>query len=222
MRMFCGICVLLAALVPGQLGAQDPVNQEPTENEEAVENASPAEDGSTEAADREQLRDLRESLIEAVIAGDVDAQIQHVRPDVVTTWQNNHVARGHDGLRAFLEEMSEGNGDVFQGYTTRPASDEVIILPGGQTAVAYGSSVPRYKYLGMDFELQNRWTATLVKEEGEWNIAAYHVSGNIADNPLLTAAKKSLYWAGGGGVVVGLLIGFLAARLFSKPRQPAT
>ena len=59
--------------------------------------------------------------------------------------------------------------------------------------IAVGKSVPHSKYLGMEFDLENRWTATLVKDDGQWKIAAYHVSSNIADNPILTLAKKSTY-----------------------------
>jgi ketosteroid isomerase-like protein len=187
----------------------------------AQETHSNAEAESAEEADREQLRLLREALTEAVIAGDVEKQIEYVHADVVTVWQNNQIARGHDGLREFMKEISSGNENIFQGYTERPTSDEVRILPGGNAAIAYGKSVPHYKWLGMEFDLENRWTATLLKADDRWKIATYHVSGNIVDNPVLTAAKNSVYWVGGIALVIGLVVGAVGTKLVRNKREPA-
>ena len=44
----------------------------------------------------------------------------------------------------------------------------------------------------MEFDLENRWTAALVKEEGEWKLAAYHVSANVLDNAVLDIAKRGV------------------------------
>lgn len=182
-------------------------------------NPADGESVSSQDADREQLRQLRESLIEAVIAGDVEKQIEYAHPDIVTIWQNNHVARGHEGLRDLFSDIGSGDENIFQGYTERPTSDEVMILPGGNTAIAYGQSVPHYKLLGQEFDLENRWSATLLKTDGQWKLISYHVSGNIIDNPVLNAAKQSVYWAAGIALVVGVLLGAIGSKLFGKPRQ---
>ncbi len=178
------------------------------------------ENGISQEADREQLLQLREALTEAVVAGDVEKQIEYVLPDVVTIWQNNQVARGHDGLRDFLTEINSGDEDIFQGYTERPTSDEVTILPGGNTAIAYGKSVPHFKWLGQEFDIENRWSATLLKTDDQWKLATYHVSGNLVDNPVLTAAKRGITWAAGISLVVGILLGVVLSRLVGKRRQP--
>ncbi len=147
--------------------------------------------------------------------------MKYADENVVTTWQNNQVARGHDGLREFMNEMNSGGQKVFQGYTVEPTSDEITILHGGDTAIAFGQSVPHYKILGMEFDLQNRWTATLIKKDGQWKIAAYHVSANVLDNPVLTAAKNSVYLAAGVSLVIGLLLGAVAMHLMRRKQQPA-
>lgn len=177
------------------------------------------ENATSEEADREQLRQLREALIEAVIAGDVEKQIEYAHPDVVTIWQNNHVARGHEGLRELFSEIGSGDENIFQGYTERPTSDEVTILPGGNTAIAYGTSVPHYKWMGQEFDLENRWSATLLKTDGKWKLVNYHVSGNLVDNPLLNAAKQTVYWVAGIALVIGILLGVIGSKLFGKPRR---
>lgn len=186
----------------------------------AQETPAGAESESTEQADHEELRALREALTEAVIQGDVEKQVEYVHADVVTTWQNNQVARGADGLREFMKETNSGSQKVFQGYTVPPTSDDIAILHAGDTAIAFGKSVPHYKLVGLEFDLENRWTATLVKDDGKWKIAAYHVSGNILDNPVLTAAKQSVYWVAGISLVIGLLIGAVGAKLMRKKTEP--
>ncbi|MDF1842550.1 MAG: nuclear transport factor 2 family protein [Rubripirellula sp.] len=177
---------------------------------------------SSQKADREQLLQLREALTEAVIAGDVEEQIKYVLPDVVTIWQTNQVAQGHDGLRDFLSEVSPGGENIFQGYTERPTSDNVTILPGSNTAIAHGTSVPHYKWLGMEFDLENRWSATLLKTDGQWKLATYHVSGNLIDNPVLTAAKQAIYLAVAISLIIGVVLGVLLSKLIGKRRQPAS
>jgi ketosteroid isomerase-like protein len=161
---------------------------------------------------------VRDALTKAVEDGDIEAQLAHASDDVVTTWQNNEVARGPDGLRDFLKQMDSGGERVFQGYKTKPTADDRATIYGGDTAIATGTSVPHYKYLGMEFDLENRWTATLVKEDDEWKIAAYHVSANVVNNPLLSAAKRALYWTGGVSLVVGMVLGGLLARMMNKNR----
>jgi len=178
------------------------------------------EDASVDEAVHEELRAIRAALTEAVMQGDIEGQLKYVHPNVVATWQNNRVVRGTDGLRAFMEEINSGNQKVFQGYSVPPEADEPTILYGGNMGIAFGKSVPRYHYLGMDFELENRWTATLVKDDAGWKIAAYHVSGNLVDNPLLAAATKSATWVGGICLVIGIALGWILATIL-KRKPPA-
>jgi ketosteroid isomerase-like protein len=157
-------------------------------------------------------------LTKAVLDGDVNAQLERVHDNVVVTWQNNQVVRGKDGLKKFLGEINNGPDRVFQGYKVPPTADDLSILYGGNAAIAFGGSTPHYKLHGMEFDLENRWTATLVKDGDTWKIAAYHVSGNILDNPVLDIAKRSLYWVGGAGVLVGLALGALVMWLLKRRR----
>jgi ketosteroid isomerase-like protein len=155
-----------------------------------------------------ELRMLRTNVIDAITHGDFDRTIAFVHTNVVVTWQNNEVCRGHAGLRAFFDRVGK---DAFKGYRVPPMPDELTILYPGDTGISFGHTVASYTLLGRDFDFTNRWTATLVKDGGQWKLAAYHVSINVLDNPILNAAKHSLYWVAGlavvGGLVVGLLLG---------------
>lgn len=156
-----------------------------------------------------ELRALRTQVIEAITKGDNDAVMQHVHPNVVVTWQNAEVCRGVQGLRDFFNKMAK---DTFRGYKVPPTPDDLTTIYGGDTGVSYGHVVAEYNLLGKTLEFKSRWTATLVKENGRWLLASYHISLNALDNPILATAKQSLVWIGAGSAVIGLLIGVLLAR----------
>jgi ketosteroid isomerase-like protein len=166
--------------------------------------ASAAEDPA-----HEELRVLRGEIIAAINKGDIDTVITHVHPNVVVTWQNSEVCRGRQGLKDFFERMGKKS---FKGYKVPPTPDELTIFHGPNSGVSFGETVGAYDLFGKNYEIKSRWTATLVKENGKWLLAAYHISMNTLDNPLLTAAKNALYVAGGVALIIGIVIGRIAAK----------
>lgn len=200
--------------------AQNTVAQDATPDATPASSDNATTDAAVEA-DHEQLRLLREALTEAVVKSDVATQLQYVHDGVVTTWQNNRVTSGQEGLKSFMDEMTAGGEIVFQGYTVPPSSDDIAIMYEGPTAIAVGKSVPHYKYLGKEFDLENRWTATLVKKDGQWKLAAYHVSANMTDNPILDAAVNSIVWAVIISLLIGLVLGIVGTKLIGKKHPSA-
>ena len=170
----------------------------------ALSNLSAAEDPA-----HNELRALRTQVIDAITKGDIDAVLTHVHPNVVVTWQNSEVCRGADGLREFFHRMGK---ETFKGYKVPPTPDELTILHGGDTGISFGHVVGAYTLLGKELEFKSRWTATLVKENGRWLLASYHVSLNALDNPLFNSARKSLIWIAVATGVLGVLVGWLVGR----------
>ena len=156
-----------------------------------------------------EFRALRTEMIDAITKGDFEAVLRNVHPNVVVTWQNGEVCRGHKGLSEFFNRMGK---EAFKGYKIPPKPDELTILHGDSTAVSFGQTVAQYKLLGKDYELKSRWTATFQKEGGRWLLASYHVSMNVLDNPLLNAAKSGIYVAAGVSILIGLVIGLLIGK----------
>src|SRR5438128_1498651 len=83
-----------------------------------------------------ELRALRDSLTDAVLKGDVDKQLSYVSKEVVVTWQNGEVVRGHKGLKDFLTKGAESK--AFQGYKDPPTPTELTILYGDNAGISYG------------------------------------------------------------------------------------
>ena len=162
-----------------------------------------------DAADHEALTALRTAVVEAIKKGDIEEQIKYVHPDIVVTWQNHEVCKGVDGLRDFMKRMGT---DAFKHYTVEPTPDDATILYGGDVGISYGRTAGVYQILGKEMEFENRWTATLVKEDGKWLLASYHVSINPLDNPILDSATNMLFLAAAGALVLGLILGWLIGR----------
>jgi len=169
-----------------------------------------AQDESTDVHD--ELRQFREKLVAAVIASDVETQLSLAHPNVVTMWQDGRVASDHDGLKQFLDTLGKGEERGFLGYAQEPTPLALTSVYDERFAFSHGTSVAKYELYGMNFELPNYWTATLLKENDQWKLVGYHVSGNLADNPLLTAAKKSLAYISAATGFIGLLVGLLIGR----------
>lgn len=168
----------------------------------------------------EELRALRDGLIEANEKRDLEGVLGYVHKDVVVTWQNAETNRGHDELRAFYRRMMVGDDRVVESVKHNLTLDDLSILYGGDTAVAFGSMDDDFKLMGgIQFNLHSRWTATMVKEGDRWVVASYHVSANLFDNPLLTVAKNSLYLIGTIASVIGLAIGVIGTIIVTKVRK---
>ena len=182
------LLALAAFALAAPLRAQTPPPEDPAHNE---------------------LRALRTEVIAAITAGDFDGVLKHVHPDVVVTWQTNEVCRGHQGLRDFFNRTGK---EAFKGYKVPPTPDSLTILHGGDTGVSFGETIANYRFVGKDLEMKSRWTAALVKQDGRWMLAGYHLSMNVLDNPLLDGARKALWLAGGIALAAGLGVGILLGR----------
>ena len=160
-----------------------------------------------------ELRAMRDGLLAGMNSGDIEGQLTYLHPNVVVTWHNAEVSRGRDGVRAYLDRTLKGSSKVVEKFGAEVNVDELSIIYGGDTAIAFGSALEHFTMAGgRHFDFTGRWSATMVKENGKWLVASLHTSDNIFDNPLLNAATRALWWAGGGALLVGVLGGWLMGR----------
>jgi uncharacterized protein (TIGR02246 family) len=189
---------LIAALMFQFLAALPVSSQAPSAKDEAVHN---------------ELRALRDGLLDAMNKGDIERQLTYLHPNIVVTALNGEVSRGRDGVRAYFLKMTTGPNRVVESFHCEVTVDELTILYGADTGIAFGSAVQSYKLTdGLKLDAKTRWTATLVREHDHWLVASLHASANLFDNPLLTMAKRTAYWAGGISLLVGLVVGLVIGR----------
>ncbi len=185
----------------------------------------PAEAGDSQAI-HDSIRGLRDRLLQAVNDRNVEGLLESLHPDVVLTAQDGSLLktmRGHEGVREYMERLLTGPNPGVKSLKVNATVDELTILHGDDTGVAFGSSADNYELAsGSTFTLDTRWTATVVRTEGQWKLAALQVSSNPFENPFVSALRSALTWtalvAGIVGLAAGLLISIILRRVVGMPR----
>ena len=166
-----------------------------------------------EEALHNELRALKDRLTDALNKDDIDAALAETDANVVFTAMNNDVAHGHDGVRQYFKKMMKGDNRIVDEMTVSFEPDQLSAIYGGDNAIAAGASKAHFKLAGgLEFDIDGRWTADLVRQDNRWLISGIHYSVNMFDNPLLNSAKRMAWYAGIGAGVVGLIVGFFIGR----------
>lgn len=164
-------------------------------------------------ATHNQLRQLKATMEKALNERNLDAIVANVDPNVVFTTMNGDVCRGPQQIREYFHKMLEGPGHIVKDVKVKFDVDQLTTLYGGDTGVAYGSSHDHYELTNGDtFDIDGRWTCTMVKNGDRWVVAAFHYSANVFDNPVLARVKKMLMLAASAATLVALLIGIVIGR----------
>lgn len=182
-----------------------------------------AEAAAPQARDpiHDELLKVRTGLIEAYNKSDLEGIIAYCHPNVVVTWQNGEVCKGHEEMRKYINRMMTGPDRVVEKLTADPTVDALSTIYHGDTAVSYGRMNDEYTLRdGMQFKMDSKWSATLVKEGDRWLIANFHASTNAFDNSILRlVASKTAWWSGGIALVAGVVLGLIGAFLIRRRRN---
>jgi ketosteroid isomerase-like protein len=165
----------------------------------------------------EELRALNVRVVEAFNRRDVDAILAEAHENVVFTTMNSDVARGRDGIRAYFNKMMVGPERVVEEVKISFEADELTVLYGGDTGIATGDSIGQFKLVsGLTFDVTARWTATLVLENNVWQVAGFHYSVNMFDNPIMDDITKTYQAICIGAALLALILGLFIGRRFKK------
>jgi ketosteroid isomerase-like protein len=186
--------VLTTALPLAGAAADDPVPA-------PAVTAAPAATAPDREATHNELRALRDAILGAWEKRDLDAMLSHADEQIVVTWQNGEVSRGPAAVKKFYQSMFEDDGGLIADMKSDLKVDDLAILHDPDTAVAFGSihDVITFKKslatsfigAGDQLDLESRWSATILRKDGAWKIASYHVSANVFSNPVMSLAVKS-------------------------------
>jgi hypothetical protein len=163
----------------------------------------------------QELRQLRDGLLDTINKGDIEGTLKYLHTNCVITWHNAEVSRGHDGVRAYFNRVMTGPNRIVDSFNCSVKVDELTILYGDtdNMGICFGSSDEHFKLAsGKDLDVKGRWTATLVKENGQWLVASLHVSSNLFDNVVLDMAKKTAAVAAVICLAAGLVVGWFVGR----------
>jgi len=174
---------------------------------------APAQTAKPEDPAHQELRLLRDKLLAAMNKSDLDGILAVLHTNVVITWHNAEVSRGREGVRSYYNRIMSGPVKLVNSFTCGLNVDELTILYGGNTGISFGSSDEHFKLTsGKDLNVKGRWTATVIKENGQWLVTSLHASTNLFDNVLLDVTKQMMKIAVAISLFAGAAIGWFLGR----------
>jgi ketosteroid isomerase-like protein len=176
----------------------------------------------------EELDEVRQAVTKAYLNKDLDLLLSYCHDDVIAVWQNGQVAKGHQGVRDVVNELTK-DGGIIVDYSADPVVDHRTVLSDGNVVVSMGQLNDTYTIAGFEeqFELHSNWTVALAKIDGRWLITSFHVSTNAFDNETIALKVKMTRWitgaiAGTIGLVLGLVLSILVVRRKNRLRAAAS
>ena len=182
-------------------------------------NAQPAGDGRE--ADHVALRALKDKVVAAIDGQDMKALATCFAKDFAFTTVTQNVLTNESQMQEFFDRMFHGNDALITSLKTEPKAEIPTRFLSDNVGICYGTSKDTYTMKsGAVVEMNIRWSATVLKENGEWKVATAHFGTDFLNNPVLDGMmafwKKVIFIACPSGIVVGGVIGWLLGRCGRK------
>ena len=160
------------------------------------------------SAEPEAILAIMKDVEQATNTRDVTAILKHASDGIVMVSKNGEIVVGKKALAAYLEKMLGALPSLKEIKSA--TRDPRVWMAAADMAIVDGRSDDYYAFTsGLSFSMTTNWSATVVKHNGTWRIAALHFSFNLFDNPVLNAAQRAVYWAAALALVFGLLLSTL-------------
>lgn len=164
-------------------------------------------------ADRAMLRQILGEIQDGLNKRDFNIIKPHLDDKIIITFLNAELTKGIAGAEQYMKKIFDGAGAILKGYSTAATVDQPAIFYGN-TAVAAGYTIDDFKFTdNLEVKLNTRWSATAQKEGDQWKVIALHFSANVFDNPFLSQAKNSGLYFAIAGLILGILVVLVAAKL---------
>jgi uncharacterized protein (TIGR02246 family) len=212
MRQLQSLWIVTLA-VAGIAHAQQPAGPATTEAAPAAAPPASFEQPAKDAAVHDELRALQAAMEEALNKRDLDGMLAHVDERVAFTAMNAETGYGKQHIRNYFDRMMNGPDRIVENIKVDFVPDQLATFYGPDVAVSAGNAASHYELTnGMKFDIDARWTGTLVRKDGRWLVGAFHYSANVFKNPILEQQRKYLLMAGGGLALVLAVIAFFIGR----------
>jgi hypothetical protein len=177
---------------------------------------------ASQAADHEALRKLKTDVITAINTRNVQSMDTLLHKPFMSTLITQDSFTDIERLKAYFDGLFTRPVLRINKITMEAEPDEQAQIYTGTFAVARGGTKEVYELGdGRTYTIPGRWTATAIKDNGQWKVLAVHTGVNFIDNPVMTAVEKSTLYFGAGGVALGAVIGFLLGFFIHRKRRVA-
>jgi len=172
---------------------------------------------ANDAADHEALRKLKADVLSAINTRNLANMDKLLHKPFQATTITLDTFDDSNKLKAWFDNLFKRPLLGITSMHIDAEADELAGIFNGTFAVARGSTNEHYELPdGRSFDLKGRWTATAIKENGQWKVLSIQDGINFLDNPVINAIERNgMYFAAGGagiGAVIALPLGFLFGR----------
>jgi hypothetical protein len=176
-----------------------------------------AADSEQDKKDHDELRALLKTFTEAFNTRNLDPLLPNLHKNFTVTMINQDLVTNPNELKGYLDKQFTGPGALLKDVKIKPDADIPTVFLEGRIGINRGSSADTYTLKdGRVFTLNTRWTGTAIKEDDKWKVLNAHIGLNIIDNPILDAMEKLKWIWTGGGLALGLIVGFIVGRVMRK------
>lgn len=176
--------------------------------------------GSDREADHQQLRALLATLRDAVNQKQIDKVEPLLAPGFSMVFADGRVVTDSASLKRYFQDLTAPDTGLVVSLTVNPEADELTRFLAPDVGVCRGHSSDTFVLRGgLTRVLDSRWTATVVKQDGAWKLAAFQIGANVLDNVILQEHRRFARGVGIGGGALALVtagLGFLLGRRSSR------
>jgi ketosteroid isomerase-like protein len=135
--------------------------------------------------DHEALRGLMKKVVQSLNEQDMNALGSCFTRDFTFISIDQTLITNRESLVAYYDSMFRSDKFPLKSMEAEPRADALTTFLDAGTGLCHGTSKDTYLFKnGRKVTMESRWTATLVKENDQWKIAAAHAGVNFLDNPL--------------------------------------
>lgn len=220
MKLLMIVCSLVLTVLSPVTSAAH--SQVPRPGNDSLAALSPEERAAHEEliAFRVGVQDAFNKMGESGKPEDMVALLEYADPDILFTPMTGESFRGRAALLAYFKREFINEGHSLKRMHSEFTADHLSIFLRPDVATNRGTARGTFVFANnSELTVNTRWTATLVKRDGRWKLAAFQFSPSIFDNPVVDAYRKWIYKAAIGAGVAALSIGILVGRWTRRPRH---
>lgn len=151
-------------------------------------------------ADHDQLRNLLKLTQEAINNDQPERLEPYLHKDYVITVMNQELVTKDHTLKQLFHDWFKKPDAILKSLRIAPEATIETRIYGDRFGLCYGTSVDTYELSdGREFAFDSKWTATLIKDAGQWKLLALHVGVDPIENPLIDGYRSGM---GFGGVMI--------------------
>jgi ketosteroid isomerase-like protein len=173
-----------------------------------------AADAGDRSADHTALRALLVEVTAALNSGDANKLQAYLATPFVITFVDQQRFTDVPAMVAYRAALEKDRH--LQKMEVTPAADALTTFLGPDVGYCTGTSNDSFDFPEGTINLSTRWTATLVRQQGAWKVAALHAGVNFLDNPAInnvkSGAKTLVLVAGIAALLIGLVAGLVLGR----------